>query len=536
MTETNTMDVIFVDYLLPGEPEGTTPHHVTLKEFLALPQDQLTEQNQKIQKALGQLYKLNDREPPLFNSFPKREAGPLVIDCTPIVRKNIGACYDIEKNKVMIEESEFDSTEVSLLGTFAHELKHAEQTSEECYKLQMETLDNDGSAYHQLRYLKEAQAYLFGKYVKFLFLMGDKDDSFFHDAESAMMKEELQHLYKEGYYKNIYDLCSPITRKDKGLTAEDIPVSFHFRDKQEALSWLEGMPRYAHTWEGRRKQLQKEHKYVFRSMQLGYTEGLKYFVYDGLTSGEMPPRELLIMIEMAFTDEQPSAQHMQASEEMLNYFLDLQVDGKPLMSGEFMAELLDGARASGRKDVEEVIWKPCMQYQADLLHQGLKDDPELVKDTFVKEFVKSNLNDKSSSSDDLLEIVAKEFTRPAEEYISDEHIQNGKDVLKFLLDLQVDGKSLMQEKDITKLFKNARISGRKDVEEAMLEYKAEHPDDKRFSKEMFNSSSMDKVKEFKERQEMKAAEVEAAAKNAAKKAANKGVSALTATIKAAKSK
>jgi len=424
-------------------------------------------------------------------------------------------------------------------------------------------------------------------------------------------------MYIEGSYGNLYDLSSPILKKDKGLTAEDIPDSFRFRDKQEAFSLLEDMPRDPFTPEGRRVQLQKEHGEVFEVMQLGTPEGLKSLVEDKLKSGEMLSDELLKIIEIVFTDEQPSTEHIQASKEKLNYFLDLQVDGKPLMSEEFIVDLLNSARASGRKDVEEVIWKPCMRIAADAMHQSLKDDPESVK-----EFVKSNLDDKSASfddmleiitieftrpaeeytsdehiqnskdvlkfllnlqvdgkplmsgefisklcnrvlasgrgdvasvilmpyrqfvfhqniknnpevakvlvkntlasdgdSDDCLEIIEKEFARPAEEYASDEHIQNSKDMLKFLLDLQVDGKPVMQEEFISKLFKNARISDRKDVEDAILAYKAEHPDDKRFSEKMFEFNRKDKVAEFVKRQERKAAKVQAIVKNAAKKGA-----------------
>ena len=114
MAETNTMDVIFVDYLLPGEPEDATKHHVTLKEFLALPQDQLTEQNQKIQKALGQLYKLNDRKPPLFHSFPEREK-PLVISCKPI-EGNFAAHYVTDNNEVELEKSTLHLTLTSIMS------------------------------------------------------------------------------------------------------------------------------------------------------------------------------------------------------------------------------------------------------------------------------------------------------------------------------------------------------------------------------------------------------------------------------------
>ena len=357
MAETNTMDVIFVDYLLPGETKKQT---VPLKEFLTLPQDQLTEQNQKVQKALGQLYKLNDREPPLYHSFPKRNVGPLVIDCTPVMNENFSACYYFKENKVKLEESTLEGTELDLLDSFSHELKHAEQFSEEFCAVRAELRDKDGLGFHQLLYLTEAQAYAFDEYVKDLFYakekgVEDKNIKTFSDVESAGMKDFLQILYEKGHYKSNYDLISPITRKDKGLTVEDIPVSFHFRDNQEALSLLEDMPRYAHTWEGRRRQLQKEHHEVFITINSGYTEGLEYFVDKGLKSGEMPPHELLIMVNMEFTNKQPSAEHIRASREMLNYFLDLEVGGKLLMQEGDISDLLKGARASGRKDVEEAI-------------------------------------------------------------------------------------------------------------------------------------------------------------------------------------
>ena len=114
---------------------------------------------------------------------------------------------------------------------------------------------------------------------------------------------------------------------------------------------------------------------------------------------------------------------------------------------------------------------------------------------------------------------------------------------KFFLDLEVDGKPVMQEKDITKLFKNARISGRKDVEEAMLEYKAEHPEDKRFSEKMFEFNHKDKVAEFMKRQERKAAKVKFAVENAAekgataiKKASDKGATVIKTAVTGKKSR
>jgi|GEM_PF-2640330 len=465
MAETNTMDVIFVDYLLPGETKKQT---VPLKEFLTLPQDQLTEQNQKIQKALGQLYKLNDREPPLFHSFPKREVGPLVIDCTPITEGNFGAHYVSGENKVEIVESELESTELHLIDIFAHELKHAEQFSEELNEIWNKSKKDDGLAFHQLGYLIEAQAYAFGNYVTYLFQLessypeihwrydkpiypilekhtqGKSIDNF-SDFQCEIMEKVLPIIYEDELYRDEYDLRSPILRRDKGLTVEDIPVSFHFKQSGVILSLLKDMPREAMTLEGRKMQLQKAHSAIFEAISRGSTESLKTSVENELKSGEMPPNELLTIIKIKFTE----------------------VENK-----------------------QPIILVDSSQLHIDYIYVP----------------------------------------------IAAEQIQNSKDVLKFLLDLQVDGKPLMQEKDISDLLNGARASGRKDVEDALLAYKTDHPDDKRFSDKMFELNPNDKITEFLKRQERKAAEVEAAAKNAAKKATNKGVSAVTAAIKAAKSK
>ena len=395
MAEANTMDVIFVDYVLPGEPKDAEKHRVTLKEFLALPQEQLTEQNQKVQKALGQLYQLNDRESPLFNSFPERE-DPLVIDCTP-VEGNFSAHYLIKDNKVKLEKSALESTELWLLDTFAHELKHAEQVSEEHYKMNDDAQKNDGLKYHQLGYLAEAQAYAFGSYVTYLFQLESsspktqwqydklvysvlekhtkgKNIDGFYDIQCEMMKEVLPLIYESESYRNKFDLISPILRKDKGLTEGEILDAFHFKNPEEAFSLLKDMPRDPLTWGGRKAQLQKEHKDVFESMQFGTPENLKNLVVDKLKSGEMPPKELLTMIEMEFTtkpaennafsekNKEMNSFFLDAEEcirnrnkDMLKFFLNLQVDGKYLMQKEDISDLLKGARDSGRKDVKEAM-------------------------------------------------------------------------------------------------------------------------------------------------------------------------------------
>jgi len=410
MAETNTMDVIFVDYLLPNEPEGTTPHHVTLKEFLALPPEKLTEQNQKIQKALGQLYKLNDREPPLFHSFPKREAGPLVINCGYAAYQNLYAYYEPNENKVALADNALAATELYLLSTFAHELKHAEQTSEEHYSLQRKMQRKDGLAYHQLRYLNEAQAYAFGSYVLYLSQLNtypkglvwlhdlptfpilerhskEQHIDDFRDIEYEMMKEVLPLLYQTEGCRADYDDIKPISEEDIGLMEAEIPASFHFKHPREALLLLQDMPR------------------------------------EAMTSAD----------KLRFA----------------------------IVRGAFQA-----------------LQKHTMEFL---------------------------IRDESVSPDEFLDIIETEFTSSPEN-VSEVHIKRSESMLNFLLDLKVDGKLLMQEKDITKLLAGARASGRKDVEEAILEYQKEHPDDERFPEKMFNPNPKDKVAEYKKR---KAKEAEA---------------------------
>ena len=372
MAETNTMDVIFVDYVLPGKPEGTTPQRVTLKEFLALPQDKLTEQNQKIQKALGQLYQLNDREPPLFHSFPKRKT-ELVINCTPREKGNFTACYVPDDNKVEIVESTLESTESALLHVFAHELKHAEQFSEELCEARNKFKNDDGLAYHQLSYLIEAQAFAFGNYVSHLAQLNyslyldeghkvvwqyeevspilekhtkGKSIDAFSDIECEMMDKIFPFLYNEISYRDQYDKTKPISDKDKGLTEGEIPDSFHFKDPREALSLLKDMPQETRT------PIEKIRSSIAGASQVR-TVTEEVFIKEK----SMSPDKMLDIIKTEFTRSPKDAtpRHIRYSKNVLNYFADLQVDEKPFMQEKDILDLLEGARASGRKDVEDAI-------------------------------------------------------------------------------------------------------------------------------------------------------------------------------------
>ena len=371
MAETNTMDVIFVDYLLPGEPKDAKKHHVTLKEFLALPPEQLTEQNQKIQKTLGRLYQLNDRKPPLFNSFPKRKT-ELVINCTPI-EGNVSACYVPNANRVNIVEGTLKNTESALLQAFAHELKHAEQFSEELYEIWNKSKKDDGSAFHQLSYLIEAQAYAFGNYVYLshlnfsypeklddlpLKLRASSDEVLpvlekhvkgksidaFPDIEYEMMDKILPFLYNV-HYCDKYNEIKPISDKDKGLTEGDIPNSFHFKNPKEVLSLLNNMPREART------PIEK----IRSAIAWCYPEKIRQEVSakeKSISSDEVLD---IIKTEFARSPKDVTRRHVRYSKDMLEAFLDFKVDEKPFMQEKDILDLLEGARASGRKDVEDAL-------------------------------------------------------------------------------------------------------------------------------------------------------------------------------------
>ena len=378
MASVNTMDGILVDFVLLGE---TKARCVLLKDFLALPQDQLTAQNQKIQKVLGQLYQLNDREPPLFHSFPKRNVGPLIINCTPIAA-NCSAHYVLEENKVEIVERTLESTELFLIDTFAHELKHAEQSSEEfCDLFNAIIKKGDGLAYHQLNYLKEAQAYAFGSYVSHLATLnysypkqpklrydkaistileahskGENIDAF-SDIEHEIIKRFLPIIYSRGSYRDEFDLNVPISKEDTGLTEGEIPASFHFKQPRETLLLLQQMPQEARTLEGKELQFRKNHRELIGAIYCGSAESLKQLVEDSLKSGKVSYGELSEIIEKVFTLplNVVSKKHVRASKKQLNFFLDLKIDSWHFMQEPFILKLLNDAHSFGRKDVEKAI-------------------------------------------------------------------------------------------------------------------------------------------------------------------------------------
>jgi len=522
MASVNTMDGILVDFVLPGE---TKARSVLLKEFLELKPEQLTAQNQKIQKALGRLYQLNDRKPPLFHSFPKRNVGPLIINCTPVVA-NCSAHYVLEKNKVEIVESALESTELFLIDTFAHELKHAEQSSEEfCDLFNAIIKKGDGLAYHQLKYLKEAQAYAFGSYVSHLAALNypypkqpqwrydeavspileeylkDKSIAAFSDIEHEIIKRVLPIIYSRGSYRDEFDLDVPISKEDTGLTEGEIPTSFHFKQPRETLFLLQQMPREARTLEGKELQFRKNHHELLKVIYHGPTESLKSLVEGNLQSGKVSPGELLETIEKVFTlpPEIVPKEHIQNSKDILNFFLDMKVnEEKPLMQKDFILKLLRGSQYSLRKDVARTIRGylkehpedkrftenrglprtaskgDCQKVFAKMIHRGIHNNS--TKSLIL--FFNDNLE--KISPCERLEMIAIAFTRPSKD--ASKCIQSSKNMLNFFLDLKVGAQYLMQESFILKLLKDTRSLGREDVEKAILDYQKEHPDDKRFFK------------------------------------------------------
>ena len=367
MIKTNTMDDIWVEFVLPGRKDIRL---ISIKDFFKLKPEQLTEQNQKIQKVLGRLYLLNGREPSLFHSFPKREAGPLTINCVHAAYQNLYAYYKPTENKIELADNSLAATELYLLSILAHELKHAEQTSEEHYSLQKKMQKKDGWAYHQLRYLNEAQAYAFGSYVLYLSQLnvypkglvwlhdapvfpilekhskGQHIDDF-RDIEGKMMREVFPLLYQTGDAADYYDI-KPISEEDRGLTEEEIPASFHFKRPKEALLLFKDMPREVMT---------SADKLRFAIVKGAFHALRKHARVSLIEDKSVSSDEFLDIIEAEFTrvPENVSEVHIARSESMLNFLLDFKADEKPLMHKEFISNLLEGARVSGRKDVEKAV-------------------------------------------------------------------------------------------------------------------------------------------------------------------------------------
>lgn len=149
----NTLDVIKVKY---GQKNGRVKT-ITYQEFLNLPAHELSPKEQELQKAMAKLYHVNDRYPPLFKGFPNwRPNQPLTIDATTLsYSKTVRASFIPAKNVVEFTTAAFDE---ELFSTLVHELKHAEDCTEDYVSSFLTTRCQDGLAYHQIGVLLEARA------------------------------------------------------------------------------------------------------------------------------------------------------------------------------------------------------------------------------------------------------------------------------------------------------------------------------------------------------------------------------------------
>ena len=206
----------------------------------------------RIQKDLKTLYKLNDREPPLFNfpDFPSNK--PLIIDCSTATTDNCIAHYIYGEHIVEFQQSVHDdfqkNSEYSLLSTLAHELKHAEQDVPAIWNYK------NAFQYHQLSFLQEAQAYTFGRYV--MNLAGDPDPAYRavvkkhtnslgivdeKAVEMEILQQELIRLFDNETYRNRYDRYLLVQDDDTGIT--EIPKEFDFPDAAVLYKIIQNTPR-----------------------------------------------------------------------------------------------------------------------------------------------------------------------------------------------------------------------------------------------------------------------------------------------------
>lgn len=262
MAKQNSMDVIKVKYKGSDKP-------IDIVDFLNM-KEGLTSEEVALQEALKFLYDTNAKDPPLFEKFPDwyGEEKPLTIDCTTIpkgVKDNTTAAFNVNKNNITFAKS---SKEIALVRILAHELKHAEQSSKESYEM-IYKKDKDNLGIQQIRFLKEAQAYVFGNYVQMLFfqkngsiddleekmiqkadmgtekllprlkewmngepkigfwdkVLGRTPQKNYKDLEQELIPTMLDVLYRSSY-KVAYDEIHPVQKKDRGLS--HIPEGFFF--------------------------------------------------------------------------------------------------------------------------------------------------------------------------------------------------------------------------------------------------------------------------------------------------------------------
>ena len=280
---TNSMDPVLVKYGVSIKETDSAEKRqqklkkaktVTIPEFLSVSPSKLNKVEKRIQRAARLIYDLNGQETPLyrkFSTFHVLRRGALVIDITTAGcnETNGAAAYIGLDNRIVFRITDDPDY---LVDTLAHELKHAEQCNPSggCFHSGVV----DAYAFHQIRFLEEAQAFacggrayyeIFGKNDTTSSKVYEKVSKRYTNAsgrknfkiiEEEMVRIFLDKLYK-GYasdlYKDAYDMEHPIGKRDTGLTY--IPKSFHL--SQKLMKKLNEAPRKALSFEGKLAQAKK---------------------------------------------------------------------------------------------------------------------------------------------------------------------------------------------------------------------------------------------------------------------------------------
>ena len=242
----------------------------SIADFLKLEPKSLSPDEQKIQKILGILYKINGRDPPLYTTFPDRDK-PLVIDLTTVAYDDCAAHYMPKDHKIEFNQIEGVKSEWQLLRVLVHEIKHAQQWFDD------RGLNNYQR--HEVGFLQEAQARAcaeravyalnpkhpycdtFAIYIGMRrpgeLMGGPKMDP--QKLETECVKDYLFKFFDDPEfektytaYKDQYDQLYPIKTTDEPLSF--IPSSFGL-DKDGELDIIEDLkawvPREARTFENK---------------------------------------------------------------------------------------------------------------------------------------------------------------------------------------------------------------------------------------------------------------------------------------------
>ena len=195
----NVLDHILIKYNKHSyiKPDWIKVARTTYKDYLYLNPEYLPQRERHFQNAMKDLYYYAHNFP-LFTSFPDHGPDkPLTIDITKFP-KNAAGCYSLLYNTICIS----DKTDPdSILLSLAHELKHAEQSSQEETKARR----SSNLFYHQLGFLGEAQAFSFEIYIAMLIAKTNKysREKFLSLVQNNVLEDYISNTFEiiDYYYK-----------------------------------------------------------------------------------------------------------------------------------------------------------------------------------------------------------------------------------------------------------------------------------------------------------------------------------------------